>query len=497
MMRKLLFHLLLLMVCSGIQSSWAINEDFLRKKVEYHLMAYEFDLADDYIRQLSHKGDRQFYQVHIPLYKFLGTLDPVYSDTFRTQWSETLAAVKELSEYKQQLFLAELHGKRAVIEFLEQNYLNAIRHAKNCYGFIQKYQKRYPESVESLKFMGLFNILLGNVPRRYQWLAKLLGYPGDLTLGVEQLEEAAAKSTLLQIEAQLVLCQVEKSMLDKPLDALDRLYAAKQKFNGNILIDYQLASGLMRLKRNDEAMVILSKVDQYKNDRVFYIPFWDFLLGKSYYYRNDYGNAQRHLALFVRDYKGKLMRTDAYFRLGMSLTLNNRYQMGQTFFQLIAAEQHGGFDEDEYAEYMAKKFATTPPDPISLSLFRARNYFDGGYYRKAKAVLSQLGLLLPPQSPFRTEMYYRQARIFHSEGALSQAIEAYEKCIQHTGIEENKWLQAYASYFLGEIAHEQARKEDAEVYYKAALKYDEFFYQAGLENRTKAALADLKSTSDE
>ncbi|MEO1589301.1 MAG: hypothetical protein AAFS00_18635, partial [Bacteroidota bacterium] len=73
MMRKLLFHLLLLMICSSSQSVWGINEDFLRKKVEYHLMAYEFDLADDYIRQLSHEGDRQFYQVHIPLYKFLGT----------------------------------------------------------------------------------------------------------------------------------------------------------------------------------------------------------------------------------------------------------------------------------------------------------------------------------------------------------------------------------------------------------------------------------------
>ena len=51
---------------------------------------------------------------------------------------------------------------------------------------------------------------------------------------------------------------------------------------------------------------------------------------------------------------------------------------------------HSGFDEDEYAEYMASQFAETPPGTHVSELFRARNYFDGGYFEEALVILNSL-----------------------------------------------------------------------------------------------------------
>jgi len=268
---------------------------------------------------------------------------------------------------------------------------------------------------------GLFNVVLGNVPRRYQWIANLLGYKGDLQKGLRQLEEAGKTTTLLKYEVPLILCTIEKSMLDKPQDAIRRMERARARHGKNILLDYMYASGLLRLKKNEEALAILNRSRLYDFKKVQSIPFWEFLHGKACYFKNDLSGAQKHLALFVRNYDGKLMRTDAYFKLGMALTLNKRYDLGKPFFDLIAKEEHGGFDEDEYAQFMAKKFAQEKPNSITLSLFQARNYFDGGYYSKSSAILRQLSYFIPKDSEHRTELNYRFGRIYHSLGKLEQA----------------------------------------------------------------------------
>lgn len=463
-----------------------------KEQIETYLFRFELEGAKKLSLQLTNEGHKQFYVAHSQMYKYFATQDPKLANEIRKNWNTYTAAVSKLPDSEKDIYLSELHGKRAIMEFLERKYVTASRFGRNSFNLVNSYKKKYPNSAESLKMQGLFNVVLGNVPRRYQWIANLLGFKGDLKKGLRQLENAGKYSKILRHEAQLILCTIEKSMLDRPQEAIVRLEKARAKYGKNILLDYLYASGLLRLKKNEEALVVLNRSQLYDFNKVQFIPFWDFLHGKACYYKNDLSGAQKHLALFVRGYKGKLMRTDAYFRLGMALTLKKRYDLGKPFFELIAKEEHGGFDEDEYAQYMAKKFSEKEPDAITLSLFQARNYFDGGYYSKSSAILRQLKIFLPKDSKHRTELNYRFARIYHSLGKLDQASTYYNASIEANGADKDVYLKAYASYFLGEIAREKGERQTAKSKYEKALTYENYFYQSGLENRCKAALTNLK-----
>ena len=152
-----------------------------------------------------------------------------------------------------------------------------------------------------------------------------------------------------------------------------------------------------------------------------------------------------------------------------------------------------GLDEDEYANFMAEKFSRKAPNPYQLKLFRARNLFDGGYLQNAMELLSELektsfGKLSLEE---RTELYYRYGRIYQQEGKNQEALTYYENCRKESHSEQS-WLQAYATFYSGEIKRKQAQLKEAKVLYKEALTYKDYFYQNGLENRCKIALSEIK-----
>jgi len=400
---------------------------------------------------------------------------------------ETLPSRDPLRE----VMLGEMHCKRALLEFLQHNYLSAVQHARLGRQHINRNVQRFPANASQLKMLGLFNVVLGAVPRRYQWLINLLGFNGDLDRGIDQLRQAADQGQLLALEAEIILYHVDKNILNRTEAALTRLQAVRQQQGPNLLLDYFLATGLMSIKRNESALKVLYRRALYSGSDVFFIPFWDYQLGKAYYYQGDMTRARRYLARFVRDYRGSMFRTDAHFRLGMALTLSGHYSLGKNFFQAVSDGSGAEFDEDDYARHMAAQFAQAPPRPAVLRLFRARNYYDGGYLDRATAALQQLKPRKLGQGD-RAEWHYRYARILHTQGKLGDAIGHYQECLALPVDSGLRYLHAYASFFQADIARAKNDLLRARKLYQQTLGYDDYFYQDGLENRCKAALDGLK-----
>ncbi|MEM7367382.1 MAG: tetratricopeptide repeat protein [Bacteroidota bacterium] len=466
-----------------------------RAEIEGSLASFQLAAAEQLISKMSDRGYQKFYACNLLMYKFFATQDAEYIQQVRSIWKATLATVETIPEDDplKYVLLSELYCKRSALEFLDQNYLTSIRLARTGRVMIRRNQHRHADNVEQLKILGIMNIVLGAVPAKYQWITHSLGFKGNLQQGLKQLETAATQSSLLKLEAQLILGFVEKNILDRPNEALSRLQALQLEYGGNLVIDYFLATALLGMKKSNEALEILSQRNKYLEEEVFFAPFWDYQLGKAYYFKNDLRNAQRYLARFIKAYKGKLARTDAHFRLGMALTLNNSYELGQQFFKSIATGELSDLDEDAYAQFMATKFLENKPGKYVMALFRARNYFDGGFHEQAALELANIkdayGILSPAQ---RIEFHYRQARILHAQGEVELATEQYEKCIAQPEVEESKWLQAYAWFYQASISRDQGFLEQAKQQYKKALEFDGYFYQSGLENRCKASLSELK-----
>ncbi|MEM6800981.1 MAG: hypothetical protein AAF696_06225 [Bacteroidota bacterium] len=467
----------------------------LQQEIEENMGAFKFEESSLLLQKLEDADWRTFYSCNLIIYKFLSSQDPQYFEQLEDIWEQSREQLEKSTrrDSLKEIFLADLFGKRAVIAFLDHKYFQAIKYARLCYKNIESSKEIYGDHPEQMKIRGLFNALLGAIPKKYQWISKTLGFKGDIRKGRKQLEMAAYESKILRQEALLVLSFVEKNMLGEEEVALKRLSKLRKEKGPNIILDFTLASIRLSLKRNDKALEILNLRGYYDKEAIFFIPYWDYLLAKAHYYKESYSLSRIYFSRFVQTYKGKLFKGDAYFRLAMSLTLDGKYEQGKIYFKKIAYSEKEGLDEDEYAIYMAEKFAKNPPNLHETYLFRARNLFDGGYLDTALANLKKLEeqYVAALSLGERTELYYRYARIYQQAQDWETALSFFSRCI---GLEESEqlWLQVYANYYSGQIKRNQGKLEEALSFFRAALSYKNYFYQTGLENRCKIALGETK-----
>lgn len=474
-------------------ASKPIGPDPTRQEVEQLIVSFHLDQAEVKLRELRSTSYRAYYQANILIYRHLGQQDATSFEAIEQQWGDLTRLVEQLPKDAtiRGVLLSDMLCKRALVEFLNHQYLSAVNHARLGYKQISRQATRFPNEVEQSKLQGLFNVVLGAVPSRYQWLINLLGFNGDLATGIDQLETAATHSQWLALEAEIILYHVKKNILNRSEEAMTRLRKVRLRTGANMLVDYFLATGLISIKRNEAALQVLLRRNHYAKDGVFLIPFWDYQLGKVYAYRDNMGRAQHYLTRFLQNYQGRIFRTDANFRLGMAFTLGGAYPAGKLFFSAVAEQDGDQFDEDDYAQHMCARFVAQPPHPALLALFRARNAYDGGYFERAIDILNDLDPATL-EADDQIEWWYRLGRIQHSQGQLSEAKTSYGQCLEKRSSKDQRWMHAYSCYFRAEIERNMGDDATARKMYRRALAFDDYFYQDGLENRCKAALAEMK-----
>ncbi len=486
-----IYLILLLITCF---SAFSTPSQSLKTLVEADIEKFHLAAASEKLASLSSE-DNGFYRVNIAVYKYLATQDITYFNEMQESWDNAIAEIEKLpnTDARRNAYLSELYGKKAIIEFLRGDYIKAPLHIRESYNHIQANKKLFPNDASTQKMLGMYNVILSGVPQKYQWLTNALGYKGNLKTGMQQLKTAAEKGEIMRWEANFVLYYAQKSMLSNPKDAIQYLIA-EQKISGeSIVTDFFLIGGYMSNYQNEKALTLLAKRSQYLNDpQVFFIPFWDYVMGKSYYFKEDYATAKTFFANFIAQNKGSIYKTDANFRLGMSHLLTNDYTTAKTYFAKVNSAKRSGFDEDEYAFTTAKRFYAANPNQTIKALFRARNLCDGGYWNKSIAVLENvkqnIGSLSSEQ---KTEMYYRYGRIYNAQQNWTAAKTNYLMCIAEKTPETALYMQPYSCFYIGEVLRLQGFTEEARVYYKKALVYKEYSYQSGLENKCKSALSSL------
>lgn len=495
-MRFYFLHIFLgLLLCSQLFATDTNKNEAIRKLVEADMEKLHLEVANVRIAQLS-PAYKSFYQSNILIYKYAATQNSVYLNAFLNEFDNNIKQIQSIptTHPHRNIFLSEMYGKRATLAFVKEDYLKAILDVKESYRLIQLNQKLFPGNSSNLKMLGLFNVLLSAVPQKYHWIINSLGFKGDLELGLKQLKSAIKEGDVLRQEASYMMYYVEKNLLAKHNDAMQRLLTEQQLTGESIALDFFLASGYFSLNQNEKAFAILSKRSKYLNDaKVFYIPYWDFLLGKCYYFKEDYTQAQNCFHRFVNNHKGNMYKTDATFRCGISYLLQGNYAAAKTEFNKIKTGKRSGFDEDEYAYGMATRFASVEPSYYTKALFRARILFDGGYFAKSLGILNGLKENMEGLSvENKAELHYRLGRIYHVQSNFTTAVFHYQASINTGNAGQSTYMQAYANYYLGEISRAQGKATEARAFYNKAISYNGYYYQNGLETKCKTALNRLK-----
>lgn len=463
------------------------------RNIESLFVELRLEQAGQQIDAIDDAGYRAFYRSNLELYRTLSAMKKADFAHFRAEWDGWFEQVERISDQDslKEVMLADMSAKRGIVEFIEHHYLTAVIHVRFSRKYLDESRDKYGMMVEQLKLEGLFEVLLSSMPEKYKWIADPLGLTGDVNTGLTYLRIAANTCRLFNGESQLLLALVEKNILDQPEKTIQRLGRYRRRLQRPaVLIEFFQASCLQRIKENDKSLQILDARTGFGSG-VSEFPFWDYLAGKGWYFEGNEAKARQSFSSFLDGYEGSLFQTDATFRIGMCWLLEGQPSQAQPYFRSIAGQSQEKFDEDNYAASIAARFLHEQPGPVLLGLFRARSAYDGGYYEKALGLLNEIKGNYALKSPEWVEWYYRKGRILQDQGNQSAAISAYEKCLNYSSDRYTSWLQAYSSFYIGEIYAGQEKNALAAEYYRKALSYRNYFYQSGLENRCKSAQSEL------
>ena len=475
---------------------WSAGEEGGLPAVDRAIEHLELEKASALCLQSPDAKLRAYYQMRILFVRHLVSEPPGFLDKFighSKSVLQTLEGVPDADPHKEWM-MGEVFFLRGVVRAMHKQMVSSAVDMKSACDLLYKSHLKYPKQKDPLKLLGLFHVAMSAIPKKLQWLGNVLCFKGDLDVGLQYLEAAARGGAFLPNEAQVLLFYFEKNLLSKPEAAQARALGLKNRYPESKIYNYLLLSSQLELRQIDAAIALGKEMEPRfrTQEESEALPIWHYSLGKAYFFRLAYSEAIQQFDRFLGLYQGSTLRADALYRKGMALALSDRYPEAKRIFMEFAGKESSQFDADEYARMQAAQYILRAPSRLDRRLYAARNLFDGGYYdRSLDSLTPLLKVALELNENQRTELYYRLARNYHALERVAEAKKYYEDA-NASKPTSALWMKVYSLYYLGRIYESRGETEVAKQYYKQALEYDDYPYQSGLEQRTKAALHQLK-----
>ncbi|MDF2431031.1 MAG: hypothetical protein JWP44_662, partial [Mucilaginibacter sp.] len=143
-----------------------------------------------------------------------------------------------------------------------------------------------------------------------------------------------------------------------------------------------------------------------------------------------------------------------------------------------------GYTIDQKDKQALREANDAKPD---IDLLKARFYFDGGYYNKALALLTNKDVNSIKLLRDKTEYYYRLGRIYEKTDKVSDALLNYQRAV-NLGKTTSYYYAANAALNMGLMCEQRKDYKRAANYYNEALAMKKHEYQDDIDNDSKAGL---------
>ncbi|MCK5856111.1 MAG: hypothetical protein KAG64_01400 [Bacteroidales bacterium] len=398
----------------------------------------------------------------------------------------------EKSAYKNYM-LSDIYLRGAYIKGMQTSYMSAAYRFNKAYNLIQKNRKDFPNFIPNKKLIGLLNVGIGTVPKKYTWVLNLFNFEGNIMEGLKELKSLLYISandnnyhyllseSLLLYSFTMVNFEVSKESQNELL-GIYKWDIIKNELPTNPFMIFAKASFLKHIKKTDDAIRCIQNKNGSSTSMHFY--YLDYMLGECMLNKLDF-TAAIHFQKYVNEYNGNSFRRSACQKLAWTYLLQGKNQQYQTTIKKCLSFGNDNRDSDR----QATKEAESGKVP-NINLLKARLLFDGGYYQKASIAIENKAQYNNTRD--QLEHTYRLGRIYDEWGKLTKAIYYYKACIE-AGQEMEYYFAANAALHLGYIYEKQGLKTKAKYLYERCLDMDFDEYQDGITQKAKAALERLEN----
>ncbi len=382
---------------------------------------------------------------------------------------------------------AQIRLQWAIARIKFEEYVSAALDIKKAAALLEKNQKKFPDFMPNKASLGVLHAALGTIPDNYKWAADLAGMSGSVEQGRREVEEvvryAKKNDFLFEDEVLVMYSFLLLHVGNQQEEAWKSIKSAKLNTTQNPLACFVQANVALNTGHTDDAIKILEKRPKSAD----FLPFHylDYMLGFAKLCKGD-ADAKVFLASYVSNFKGITYIKDCYEKLAWESLLNGNTNEYRTYM-LLCRKQGKAVAE---ADKKAQRDAETGIMP-NIILLRARLYFDGGFYTKAKTYLEQF-----PSKTFVTpsdklEYHYRLGRICDKSGDLLTAIQYFK-----TTVQDGRTLPYYyacnAALQLGLVFEKQKNYIESRSNYNLCLSLSPKEYKESLHQKAKAGLSRIK-----
>jgi len=378
---------------------------------------------------------------------------------------------------------AEIYLQWSFLKAKFGDYMSSGSDAKSANSLLKDNSKKYPDFLPNKKSLALVNIIFGNIPANFRWIAGMLGMKGNVQYGINQLVELKKqlpRSAYSFYDDEIIwfLCVTDINVLHSK-NSYDTLIGYLTGMDNNSMLKVYLQGYVSsKTAHNDETIKYLEAAP--KSGQYIAVPPIYYMLGCAKLNRMD-GDTPAALARYVNEYKGTAFIKDAYLKIAYFYLLQNDSEKYEEYRKLARSRGNAIDGKDK----IALREAIEPrPD---IDLLKTRFYFDGGYYSKATAQLAGKDVNSFKLTRDKIQYYYYLGRINDKINKNADAVSYYQKAIA-LGKETSYYYAANAALMIGNIYEEVKDNAKAAVYYHQAIDMKAHDYQTDIDNDAKAGL---------
>ncbi|MDI9861007.1 tetratricopeptide repeat protein [Flectobacillus roseus] len=443
--------------------------------------------------QKNTSGIKIYLQSYTDLIELMVTEDKADFEQFLDTQSSRLTLLEDFPDTspEKQWIIAEmyLHLATAKLKFGHEvkGAWNLIKASK----LLESNAKKFPNFIPQQKSLGLIHIMVGSIPQNFLWVAKLLGLKGSVKNGLQELKNVSKNEPRYAIEANIMYYLAHAYILGFTPLILQDYEQFLEKNDDSLLIQFLGVTTYMKEGNSSQASVLLKKCDALNAQAGYWaFPFLQYLHAEIEIQKGSYMLASRYYQMFLQQYKGFNFIKDTYYKLFLCFWLNNEDTKAITYFEKIKTQGSTIVEADQSALRFVEKFNVSVKNEAHKKLMKARLAFDGGYYQKAKELMTDLKENQFSLNTEKAEYNYRKGRVYQKLHEITLAEEHFEKAIV---LSQNASISygALACLQLGYIFQETKQKEKAKYYFEKVLTYSKHEYKNSADNKAKAALNTL------
>lgn len=494
MRKRLLFYGCLLSRVLWPLFAYGQENGTVRERIEKYCLRLELDKASQLIEYEYNPIYQTYFSHHIAFYKALISENQGYQDEFNAVTNLAYATLeKKKPDGMRNVFMAEFLFERAVLNLKTRNYLSAANEIRKSHNILTNNLKNYPNIVMTKRLLGLYEIALTTIPSEFKGIVELLGYKGNVIEGIAKLRFAAQKSELMRTECEILLIYVQKHILADIDGAYKQIDSLHKTDPSNLLFTYLKANLSMDKKKNNQAILLLHEAEKIQETTpVISFPFLEYLLGKTYFFQQQYFESAQYYEKFLGQYRGKNIRSEVSYKKALCAELLGNRESARKQYLSVLELPSTDLDEDNYAKKWAGMLSKRPLTETETVLLKTRNQFDGGYFIACQETLEILiSKIQQLNYDERCEVYYRMGRLFLEKKNYPKAKLYLNLAIQQNPT-YNLWMKVYAHYYSGVLMENLADWHSARRFYRLALSFSNYDFQKGLEQKAKAGLDRLK-----